>query len=216
MCTYFHHKAWRTYSFLYLLKSGTPSNAIALPAHTHSFCIYITCECMLSHFNSVRVCDPMDCRPPGSSVHGILQAGILEWVAMPSSRGSFPLRDQTCISYVSFIGRWFFTTSSTRESPYYLWTCIKYAKNTVNHQKLPLTEHLFCEEHVLNVLLLFSNPSIAKIPWLSLFSREGYEVHKVSEVCLRHIARRQQDPDSNPGLYFTDKENEFVVTKGER
>ena len=32
--------------------------------------------------------DPMDCSPPGSSVHGILQARTLEWVAMPSSRGS--------------------------------------------------------------------------------------------------------------------------------
>ena len=36
----------------------------------------------------VRLCDPMDSSPPGSSVHGILQARILEWVAMPSSRGS--------------------------------------------------------------------------------------------------------------------------------
>ena len=34
------------------------------------------------------LCDPMDCSPPGSSVRGILQAGILEWVAMPFSRGS--------------------------------------------------------------------------------------------------------------------------------
>ena len=34
------------------------------------------------------VCDPVDCRPPGSSVHGILQAGILEWVAISFSRGS--------------------------------------------------------------------------------------------------------------------------------
>ena len=34
------------------------------------------------------LCDPMDCSPPGSSVRGILQARILEWVAMPSSRGS--------------------------------------------------------------------------------------------------------------------------------
>ena len=34
------------------------------------------------------LCDPMDCGPPGSSVHGILQVRILEWVAMPSSRGS--------------------------------------------------------------------------------------------------------------------------------
>ena len=33
-------------------------------------------------------CDPMDCSPPGSSVHGILQARILEWVAFPFSKGS--------------------------------------------------------------------------------------------------------------------------------
>ena len=40
---------------------------------------------VLSHVQTL--CDPMDCSPPGSSVHGILQAGIVEWVAMPSSRG---------------------------------------------------------------------------------------------------------------------------------
>ena len=36
----------------------------------------------------LTLCEPVDCSPPGSSVHGILQARILEWVAMPSSRGS--------------------------------------------------------------------------------------------------------------------------------
>ena len=36
----------------------------------------------------LTLCDPMDCSPPGSSVHGILQARMLEWVTMPSSRGS--------------------------------------------------------------------------------------------------------------------------------
>ena len=35
------------------------------------------------------LCDPMDCSPPGFSVHRILQAGILEWLAIPSSRGSY-------------------------------------------------------------------------------------------------------------------------------
>ena len=49
--------------------------------------------------------EPMDCSPTGSSVHGILQARILEWVAVPSYRGSSPPRDQTCVSYVSCIGR---------------------------------------------------------------------------------------------------------------
>ena len=51
------------------------------------------------------LCDAMDCSPPGSSVHGILQARILEWVAMPSSRESFRPRNQTLVSYVSCIGR---------------------------------------------------------------------------------------------------------------
>ena len=51
------------------------------------------------------LCDPMDCSPPGSSVHGILQARILEWVAISFSRRSSQPRDQTCISYVSGIGR---------------------------------------------------------------------------------------------------------------
>ena len=40
-----------------------------------------------------KCCDHMDCSPPGSSVHGILQAIIPEWVAMPSSRGSSLYRD---------------------------------------------------------------------------------------------------------------------------
>ena len=44
--------------------------------------------CAKSLQSCLTVCDPMDCSPPGSSVHGILQASILEWIAVPSSRGS--------------------------------------------------------------------------------------------------------------------------------
>ena len=53
---------------------------------------------------------PMDCGLPGSSAHGIFQARMLEWVAIFSSRASSQLRDQTCVSCGSCIGRWFFTT----------------------------------------------------------------------------------------------------------
>ena len=49
--------------------------------------------------------DPMDHSPPGSSVHGILQGRILDWVAMLSSRGSSQPRDRTHASYVSCTGR---------------------------------------------------------------------------------------------------------------
>ena len=62
-----------------------------------------TCVCSVTQL-CLTLCDPVDCSPPGSSVHGILQARILEWVAMPSSRGSSKPRDQTQISYVSCIG----------------------------------------------------------------------------------------------------------------
>ena len=62
------------------------------------------------HAQSLQLCltffNSMDCNPPGSSVHGILQARILEWVAMPFSRGSSQPRDQTHVSYVSCIGQW--------------------------------------------------------------------------------------------------------------
>ena len=47
------------------------------------------------------LCNPMDCSPPGSSVHGILQARILEWVAISFSRGSSQPRDQTWVSCIA-------------------------------------------------------------------------------------------------------------------
>ena len=55
------------------------------------------------------LCNPMGCSPPGSSVHWILQAGILEWVAMLPSRGSSWLRDWTQVSWGSCIAGEFFT-----------------------------------------------------------------------------------------------------------
>ena len=58
---------------------------------------------------TVQLCDRMECSPPGSSAHGILQARILEWVAVPFSRGSSRPRNRTSVSYVSCIGRWHLT-----------------------------------------------------------------------------------------------------------
>ena len=71
-----------------------------LPMFSTSVCV---------HANSLQscttLCSPMDCYLPGSSVPGILQARLLEWVAISSSRGSFQPRNRTCISYVSYNGR---------------------------------------------------------------------------------------------------------------
>ena len=51
------------------------------------------------------LCDPVDCSLPGSSVHGILQARILGWVAMSFSRGSSLSRERTGVFYVSCMGK---------------------------------------------------------------------------------------------------------------
>ena len=66
--------------------------------NTHVYCCYFVAQLCLT------LCDPKDCSPPGSSVHGILQARTLEWVAISFSRGSSQPRDQ---AYISCIGRWF-------------------------------------------------------------------------------------------------------------
>ena len=53
----------------------------------------------------LSLCDPVDCGPPGSSVHGILQARLLEWVAILFCRGSSQPRDRTQVSCIA--GRFF-------------------------------------------------------------------------------------------------------------
>ena len=77
---------------------------------------------MLSHFSGVWLCDPMDYRLPGSFVHGILQARIPEWVAMPSSRGSSQprVRTQHLLHLPVLAGR-FFTTGTTWEALSSVW-----------------------------------------------------------------------------------------------
>ena len=63
----------------------------------------------------------MDINPPGSSDHGILQARILEWVSISSSRGSSWPMDKTHVSYVSPIEGRFFTIWATKEAQW----CVK-------------------------------------------------------------------------------------------
>ena len=72
------------------------------------------CVCVCAHApSSLTLCPSVDCSPPGSSVHGISQAGILEWVAISFSKGSSQPRDQTRVSCTA--GR-FFTNWATREA----------------------------------------------------------------------------------------------------
>ena len=69
-----------------------------------------TVLCLVTQ-SCLTLCNPMDCSPAGSSVHGILLARILEWVVMPSSRGSSQPRDQTRVYHIA---GGFFTIWTTR------------------------------------------------------------------------------------------------------
>ena len=79
----------------------------------------IVCVCAKPLQLCLTLCDPMDCSPPGFYVHGILQARVLEWVAMPSSRGNLPdpgIKPRSLTS-TALAGR-FFTTSATWAATY--------------------------------------------------------------------------------------------------
>ena len=72
------------------------------------------CECSVTQ-SCLTPCDPMDWSLPGTSIHGILQARMLECVAISFSRGSSQPRDQNCISCVSCIVRQIFYHSASWE-----------------------------------------------------------------------------------------------------
>ena len=79
--------------FPYLLGEDHRINLLELFVRTKSVSICTGLQCVLVAQSCLTLCDPMDCSPLGSSVLGILQARILEWVAISSSRGSSGPRD---------------------------------------------------------------------------------------------------------------------------
>ena len=77
-----------------------------------SICFLLVCASHAEWLSCLTLCDPMDCSPPDFSVHRILQARIQEWVAMPSFRVCYQLRDKTCVSYVSLLAVGFLITNA--------------------------------------------------------------------------------------------------------
>ena len=90
--------------FIYLLNSFWVYGTLLLTMYT-----LVLVSIVLIALWCPTLCVPMDCSPPGSSVHGILQARILEWVAISWSRWSSQPRDRTCICCISCIAGRFFT-----------------------------------------------------------------------------------------------------------
>ena len=82
----------------------------------HRFSSYPSLSCMRAQL-CPTLCDPMDCSPSGSSVHGIFQARILHWLAISFSRGSSWPRDQTHVSGIFCISRQILYHCATREVP---------------------------------------------------------------------------------------------------
>ena len=102
---------------------------------TCSVCVCYAVLCLVTQLY-LTLCNPMDCNPQAPLSMGILQARILGWVAMPSSRGSSQPWDQTQVSHIA--GK-FFTIWATKETPC-MCVCFKYRemclKGTRRHWKL--------------------------------------------------------------------------------
>ena len=130
----------------------------------------------------LTLCDPMDYSPPASSVHGILQARIMEWAAVPFSGSSRP-RDQTQVSL--FAGR-FFTAWATREATQ-SWHWNQYYFPKVSHGgkgsmilagledisiQSTFIKHLLCTRHLTRCYWRCKDswdspclPVLMKVPW---------------------------------------------------
>ena len=91
---------------------------------------------MLSRFSHVWLCNLIDCSLPGSSVHGISQAGILESIALSYTRGPSQPRDRT---HVSCIGRWILYCWATRSSIHFSHSVVSDSlwPHALQHARLP-------------------------------------------------------------------------------
>ena len=125
-----------TKSSFFLLRVVNHRNASCYCRQTYgnkSVCVCV-CVCVLITQSCLTLCDPRDCILPGSSVHGFLQARILEWVTIPFSRGTFWPRDRI---WVSWITSGFFTIWAIREAQQkytFIQTSNLWKDNTNNNQ----------------------------------------------------------------------------------
>ena len=133
---------------------------------------------MLNHFSRVWLCDPNDYSMPGSSVHVILQATILEWVAMPFSRGFSWPRNLTHISSISRLAGRFSITSATWVQSCPTATPVTAARqaslsitNSQSLLKLMSIESVMPSNHLILCCPLLLPPSI--FPSIRVFSNES-------------------------------------------
>ena len=124
------------------------------------------------HAKSIQLCstpcNPMDSlwSPPGPSVH--LQARILQWIAMTSSRGSFPSRDQTHVSCISCIGRLILFHCTILEAAYHLQSQVNSTPFSFPCITQPLSKNLKC------------------LQWFMGKKWNNFKVYKFGEIGILH------------------------------
>ena len=119
----------------------------------------IALHCMHVQF-CPALCNPMDCSSPVSSVHGISQARVLEWVAISYSRGSSRPRDRTDNSCFSYIGRLILYHWATWEAPQRILHANDWLIGSLSHSYLP------------------PSTSCPIIPWDNSLSRDSPKCHR--------------------------------------
>ena len=138
---------------------------------------------------------PMDCSPPGSSVHGIFQARILEWVAISYSRGSSRPRDQIQVSCVSCISRQILYHRAIWEAPYYpIYTMLYYIECIISYiicreyicfvTSIPHFPALYCASQIF-IFFLTNQTFVATLHQASLLV-VFFQQHLLM-LCLCHI-----------------------------
>ena len=130
----------------------------------------------------------MDCRLSGSSVHGILQARILEWVAIPFSRGSSQPRDRT---HISCIGRWIF----------YLSHLVVWMRKTINSMHNKEVNYTVCYKVVSAMENIEQNKGMAgRIGVGCSFKQNGcYRPHWEHELCSQRDVSLAKSEESVSG-----------------
>ena len=118
------------------------------PDHLETVCVSVS---VTQSCRTLR--DPTDCSPPGSSVHGILQARILEWVVIPFPRGSTPPRGQTLVSCIA--GGFFTVWATERPS--------SWAKFYLYPKKFLSTSAKYLQRKHLSDFTLITHPNIISL-----------------------------------------------------
>ena len=135
--------------------------------------------------NAVWLCDPMDCSPPGSSLHGIFQTRILQWVAISFSRGPSWPSNQTYIPCASCIGRWILYHCATWEAPE--WMLLR-SKKGINY--LHMVHNRWTS--IMSCSVRHKRPHII---WFRLqeMSRKGKLIETDIKLTIAWVWRRERD-----------------------